>query len=199
MVGLVKPGDVCSQGREFFEPQTQRKENLSAMVLKQMRQLEACLQFETTLGVSLLQVLDSFGQVPLPPYITNSQADRSQYQTVYAQRLGASRLNSWATFYATVTKPIAGTGHRFVFVTACWGGNFRSVCRWRTLRLTKCMESGRGFRRNGGAIHQTKAVRSDCGGHNGYELWKRQLNPAATTVCGKTNLFIYPGYQWRVV
>jgi len=58
-------------------------------------------------------VLDSFGQVPLPPYITNSQADRSQYQTVYAQRLGAIAAPTAGLHFTPVTKPIAGTGHRF--------------------------------------------------------------------------------------
>jgi len=60
---------------------------------------------------------------------------------------------------------------------------------------------GRGFGRNGGAIRKTKAggriiavgttvVRALEGAAE-----SGQLQP----FCGKTNLFIYPGYQWRVV
>jgi len=130
-------------------------------------------------------------------YITNSQADRSQYQTVYAQRLGRSRLQQLG--YTTVTKPIAG-GHRFGICDAArWVGRF-DRCRWRTLRLTKCM--GSGFRqkrwsnspnqRQGGRIIAvgTTVVRALEGAAE-----SGQLQP----FCGKTNLFIYPGYQWRVV
>ncbi len=40
-------------------------------------------------GKSLVQLLDVFGEVPLPPYITGSEADDEQYQTVYAKQPGA--------------------------------------------------------------------------------------------------------------
>jgi len=80
--------------------------------------------------------VDSFGQVCRP--ILKS-ARSGQYQTVYAQRLGAIGSNSWATLYATVTKPIAGTaGH----LHARWSGGRFDRCRWRTLRPHKMHGSG---------------------------------------------------------
>jgi len=85
-----------------------------------------------------------------------------------------------------------------VFVTL-HVGNF-SICAGRgRYDSQNAWRVGRGFRRNGGGIHQTQSESGRIiAAQQWYELWKRQLNPAATTVCGKTNLFIYPGYQWRV-
>ncbi|MEQ8962337.1 MAG: S-adenosylmethionine:tRNA ribosyltransferase-isomerase, partial [Coleofasciculus sp. C2-GNP5-27] len=47
------------------------------------------LQFDLPKGESLITQLPDYGQVPFPPYITDSQATPDQYQTVYAQIPGA--------------------------------------------------------------------------------------------------------------
>lgn len=46
------------------------------------------LQFELPCQQSFWQILDQFGEVPLPPYITDVKSDRDSYQTVYAKREG---------------------------------------------------------------------------------------------------------------
>src|SRR4028118_1172468 len=47
------------------------------------------LQFDVPVGASLETLLAHYGQIPLPPYITETQASPEQYQTVYAQPPGA--------------------------------------------------------------------------------------------------------------
>jgi len=85
------------------------------------------LQFEYLQGVSLLQVLDSFGQVPLPPYITNSQGGSLTVSDgLCPDDRGA---NSWATFTPQLLSQLQERGIGSVFVTLHVGvGTFR-LCR----------------------------------------------------------------------
>jgi S-adenosylmethionine:tRNA ribosyltransferase-isomerase len=214
-LALVKPGRRLQPGaRIFFEQHRHRehreegeeRESLSATVLETDEATGGrVLQFELpTLGVSLLQVLDSFGQVPLPPYITNSQADRSQYQTVYAQRLGAiAAPTAGLHFTPQLLSRLQERGIGSVFVTLHVGvGTFRPVQvedvtthkmhgEWVEVS-PETVERIRQTQRQGGRIIAvgTTVVRAlEAAAESG------QLQP----FCGKTNLFIYPGYQWRVV
>jgi len=151
----VKPGDVCSQGEDFFEPHRrtghrEEKRESDATVLETDEATGGVLQFEIPiLGVSLIQVLNSFGQVPCRPILQNPRRSGHSIVFVYAQRLGAIASNSWATLYATVTKPSGGTGQvrpSTLHVggdvsTGAGGGRYDSQNAWE----------GRGFGRNGGA------------------------------------------------
>ncbi len=162
------------------------------------------LQFDLPSGVSLVELLEEFGQVPLPPYITDSQADRSQYQTVYAQQPGAiAAPTAGLHFTPQLLSRLEERGIGSAFVTLHVGvGTFRPVevedvtthkmhGEWMEVSA-KTVEQIRQTKAQGGRIIAvgTTVVRALEGAAQ-----SGQLEP----FCGKTEIFIYPGYQWRVV
>ncbi len=208
-LALVKPGRRLQPGaRIFFEPHRHREEteSLSATVLETDEATGGrVLQFEIPIpGASLIQVLDSFGQMPLPPYITKSQADQSQYQTVYAQQLGAiAAPTAGLHFTPQLLSQLQERGIGSAFVTLHVGvGTFRPVQvedvtthkmhgEWVEVSA-ETVERIHQTQRQGGriiAVGTTVCRALEGAAESG------QLQP----FCGKTNLFIYPGYQWRVV
>lgn len=209
-LALVKPGKRLKPGaRILFEPhnsQIHPSPLLSATVLETDEATGGrLLQFEVPhKGVSLIQLLESFGQVPLPPYITNSQAQMEQYQTVYAQQPGAiAAPTAGLHFTPELLSRLQERGIKQAFVTLHVGvGTFRPVevedvtthkmhAEWVEVSA-ETVEQIRETKASGGRIIAvgTTAVRALEGAAE-----TGQLQP----FCGKTNLFIYPGYQWRVV
>lgn len=220
-LALVKPGRRLQPGaRIFFEQDTRGQEDkgtrgqgegfslpllLSATVLEIDEATGGrLLQFDVPAGVSLIQLLDSFGHVPLPPYITDSQADIEQYQTVYAQQPGAvAAPTAGLHFTPSLLDQLQQRGIRQAFVTLHVGvGTFRPVevedvkthqmhGEWVEVSA-ETVQQIRETQNQGGRIIAvgTTAVRALEGAAE-----SGQLQP----FCGKTNLFIYPGYQWRVV
>lgn len=212
-LALVKPGKRLQPGaRIFFERQrlagdlgeSHSSTLLGATVLNKDEATGGrLLQFDVPSGVSLMQLLDSFGQMPLPPYIKNSQADFAQYQTVYAQQLGAiAAPTAGLHFTPELLNQLQERGIKQAFVTLHVGmGTFRQVEvedvtthkmheEWVEVPVETVAQI-RETQSQGGRIIAvgTTAVRAMEGAASG------QLQP----FCGKTNLFIYPGYQWRVV
>ena len=162
------------------------------------------LQFDLPSGLSLTQVLDTFGQVPLPPYITNSQAAAEQYQTVYAQQPGAvAAPTAGLHFTPELIAQLQKRGIGSTFITLHVGvGTFRPVEvenvathkmheEWVEVSAAT-VEQIRATQARGGRIIAvgTTVVRAlEAAAISG------QLQPLQ----GKTDLFIYPGYRWRVV
>lgn len=163
------------------------------------------LRFDLPSGVSLLQVLDAFGEIPLPPYITDSQAEDDQYQTVYAQNSGAiAAPTAGLHFTPELLQKLAENGINSAFITLHVGvGTFRPVevedvtthqmhGEWIDVSAAT-VEQIRATKARGGRVIAvgTTAVRAI----EGASAQSGQLE----LFCGKTQLFIYPGYQWRVV
>jgi len=162
------------------------------------------LQFDLPSGVSLIQLLDSFGQMPLPPYITDSQAGLEAYQTVYAQRPGAvAAPTAGLHFTPRLLERLQEQGINSAFVTLHVGvGTFRPVevenvaqhkmhGEWVEVPA-ETVEQIHETQVKGGRIIAvgTTVVRALEGAAE-----SGQLQP----FCGKTDLFIYPGYKWRVI
>jgi len=162
------------------------------------------LQFDVPEGKSLVQLLEFFGEVPLPPYITASEAADEQYQTVYAQKPGAiAAPTAGLHFTPELLQKLRDRQINQAFVTLHVGvGTFRPVEvedvtthqmheEWIEVPATT-VEQIRATKAAGGRIIAvgTTVVRAlEGAAQSGH------LEP----FCGKTNLFIYPGYQWRVV
>lgn len=162
------------------------------------------LQFDLPDGMSLVELLDVFGEVPLPPYITASDAQNEQYQTVYARNPGAVAAPTAGLHFTTeLLERLRDRGIHQAFVTLHVGvGTFRpvEVEDIKTHKMheewievpSSTVEQIRATQASGGRIIAvgTTVVRALEGA-----AAKGELQP----FCGKTNLFIYPGYQWRVV
>ena len=76
-----------------------------------------------------LEVLDSLGEMPLPPYIHEKLADRERYQTVYAKENGsAAAPTAGLHFTEELLEQIAAKGVKLVYLTLHVGlGTFRPV------------------------------------------------------------------------
>lgn len=212
-LALVKPGRRLKPGTEIELGEVGlaniRGEgdrfNLRAQVLARDEATGGrSLAFNLPAGYSLLQVLDQLGQVPLPPYITNSQAAPEQYQTVYAEQPGsAAAPTAGLHFTPELLSRLQNKGIQQAFVTLHVGvGTFRPVeveditthamhGEWSEVS-TSVVEQIRQTKAQGGRVIAvgTTATRALEGAAQ-----TGQLQP----FCDKTNLFIYPGYQWRVV
>ncbi len=162
------------------------------------------LQFDVPLGVSFWEMLEEYGEMPLPPYITASQSQPEEYQTVYAQRQGAiAAPTAGLHFTPELLNRLHERGIKQASVTLHVGvGTFRPVeveditthkmhGEWVEVPAST-VEQIRETQAQGGRIIAvgTTVVRSlESAAANG------ELQPYS----GKTELFIYPGYQWRVV
>lgn len=217
-LALVKPGRRLPPGAKIcFEPQQPRVASspltggvppispLSATVLARDEATGGrLLQFHLTPGASFDELLADYGQVPLPPYIHNSLATPEQYQTIYAQVSGAvAAPTAGLHFTDRLLEQCQEQGISQAFVTLHVGvGTFRPVEvedvtqhkmheEWVEVP-NSTVEKIRQTKASGGRVIAvgTTVVRSLEGAAGSGEL---------LAYSGKTDLFIYPGYQWRVV
>ncbi|MDF5739216.1 MULTISPECIES: tRNA preQ1(34) S-adenosylmethionine ribosyltransferase-isomerase QueA [unclassified Nostoc] len=216
-LSLVKPGKSFKQGAKIiFEPRQLgigdwedsypvKSPELTATVLETDAATGGrLLQFDVPEGKSLVQLLEVFGEIPLPPYITDSKAADEQYQTVYAKQPGAIAAPTAGLHFTP--ELLIKLGDRKInqaFVTLHVGvGTFRPVEvedvtthhmheEWIEVPAAT-VEQIRATKAAGGRIIAvgTTAVRALEGAAQSLNL---------QPFCGKTDLFIYPGYQWRVV
>lgn len=211
-LALVKPGKRLKVGAEilFASPKSEvspgeREFVLSAKVVAADEATGGrLLKFAVPEGAMLVQLLEEFGQVPLPPYIKASEAVPEQYQTVYAERPGAvAAPTAGLHFTQELFARLRSRGINLAFVTLHVGvGTFRPVevedvtahkmhGEWVEVPAT-VVEQIRQTKERGGRVIAvgTTVVRSLEGAATSGQL---------VPFCGKTNLFIYPGYEWRVV
>jgi S-adenosylmethionine:tRNA ribosyltransferase-isomerase len=90
-LALVKPGRKLPVGTQLvFPAQTENEPELVAEIVDRDESTGGrLLQFQVPADRPLLEVLDRYGQIPFPPYVTASTATVEQYQTVYAQDPGS--------------------------------------------------------------------------------------------------------------
>ncbi|MBW4645634.1 MAG: tRNA preQ1(34) S-adenosylmethionine ribosyltransferase-isomerase QueA [Goleter apudmare HA4340-LM2] len=215
-LALVKPGKRCKRGSKIIFDLRTRKDggessfssstpSLTATVLEIDKATGGrLLQFDVPEGMSLVQLLEIYGEVPLPPYISTSEADDEQYQTVYAQQPGAiAAPTAGLHFTPELLARLRDRGINQAFVTLHVGvGTFRPVEvedvtthqmheEWMEVPLTT-VEQIRATKAAGGRVIAvgTTVVRALEGAAPSGDL---------QPFCGKTDLFIYPGYQVRVV
>jgi len=163
------------------------------------------LRFDTDGHV--LDLLQSQGQLPLPPYIERpaDAKDASRYQTIYADRPGAvAAPTAGLHFTEPMLDSIARTGAKKVFLTLHIGaGTFQPV-RARDVREHRMHAEWYEIRQEVvDAVHATKAKGGRVLAVGTTSL--RALEGAAARAgeleagSGETNLFILPGFRFRVV
>ncbi|MEA5605134.1 tRNA preQ1(34) S-adenosylmethionine ribosyltransferase-isomerase QueA [Nostoc sp. UHCC 0252] len=216
-LALVKPGKSFKQGTKIIfearglgigdceESAPAASTQLTATVLETDAATGGrLLQFDVPEGKPLVQMLEVFGEVPLPPYITASSAADEQYQTVYAKQPGAiAAPTAGLHFTPELLQKLRDRNIHQAFITLHVGvGTFRPVEvedvtthqmheEWIEVPAAT-VEQIRATKAAGGRIIAvgTTAVRALEGADESGNL---------QPFCGKTDLFIYPGYQWRVV
>lgn len=151
------------------------------------------------------EILDRLGQMPLPPYITHQLEDKNRYQTVYAKHSGsAAAPTAGLHFTPELLKKIGEKGVQIARVTLHVGlGTFRPVKVDNILEHHMHSEFYQ--------IEEEAAEKINTAKANGKRVIAvgttscRTIESAAkedgtiAPVSGWTDIFIYPGYQFKVL
>ena len=196
---LVKPGKKCRPGaRLSFGDGV-----LKAEVMEVVEEGNRLIHFEYE-GI-WEEVLDSLGEMPLPPYITHKLQDKSRYQTVYAKYEGsAAAPTAGLHFTPQLLQQIEEKGVDIAYVTLHVGlGTFRPVKVDNILEHHMHSEYYQ--------ISQEAADKINKAKENGHRVIcvgttsTRTIESAADEngnlqeCCDNTEIFIYPGYKFKVL
>lgn len=151
------------------------------------------------------EVLDSLGEMPLPPYITHKLEDKTRYQTVYAKYEGsAAAPTAGLHFTNELLKQIEDKGVEIAYVTLHVGlGTFRPVKVNNILEHHMHSEFYQIEKEACDKINRAKqnGHRVICVGTTSCRTVESAANEdgSMTPKSGNTEIFIYPGYQFKVL
>lgn len=151
------------------------------------------------------EVLDRLGETPLPPYIKEKLADKERYQTVYAKENGsAAAPTAGLHFTKEMLAKLEAKGVRLAFVTLHVGlGTFRPVNVENVLEHVMHKEYYSVSAEAAEAIRQTKEAggRVIAVGTTVVRTLESAAEEDGTILpkTGWTEIFIYPGYHFKVV
>lgn len=151
------------------------------------------------------EVLDELGQMPLPPYITHELKDRNRYQTVYAKYEGsAAAPTAGLHFTNELLEQIKETGVDIVSVTLHVGlGTFRPVKAENVDEHHMHSEFYHVSKEAADKINSAKAEgrRVICVGTTSCRtVESAAVRPGVIEAGeGDTDIFIYPGYEFRIM
>ncbi|MDE7009517.1 MAG: tRNA preQ1(34) S-adenosylmethionine ribosyltransferase-isomerase QueA, partial [Lachnospiraceae bacterium] len=195
---LVKPGKKLKSGARV----TFGNGELTAQVIEVTAEGNRLVQFFYE-GI-FEEVLDRLGEMPLPPYITHKLKDRERYQTVYAKYEGsAAAPTAGLHFTKELLVRIEEKGVRIAYVTLHVGlGTFRPVKAENILEHHMHSEYYQVSAGTAGLVNQTKREggRIICVGTTSCRTVESAAdeNGMRTECCGDTEIFIYPGYRFKV-
>ena len=197
---LVKPGKRVKVGTVISFGDGR----LTAEVTQSLEHGGRILNFKYD-GV-FLEILESLGEMPLPPYIKETLDDQERYQTVYAKEVGsAAAPTAGLHFTADLLEEVANKGVKIVYLTLHVGlGTFRPVSvddiashemHSEFYQLTdEAAQALNQVRSNGGKIVAvgTTSVRT-------LETIGTKFDGEIKADSGWTKIFISPGYSFKVV
>lgn len=196
---LAKPGKSAKPGRRFEFGDGK----LKCEVLEVLETGNRIVEFEYE-GI-FEEVLDSLGEMPLPPYIHEKLDDKERYQTVYSKETGsAAAPTAGLHFTEELLKKIEDKGVNIAYITLHVGlGTFRPVKVETIDKHVMHSEFYQLSKETADIINNTK------------ENGKRVISVGTTSTrtletiadengvvrecSGWTNIFIYPGYKFKVV
>ena len=196
---LVKPGKKCKIGTRISFGEGL----LVGEVIDVVEDGNRLIQF--TYDGIFEEILDQLGQMPLPPYITHQLKDKNRYQTVYAKYDGsAAAPTAGLHFTPQLLEQIRDKGVKIAEVTLHVGlGTFRPV---KVEDVTKHHMHSEFY-----MIEESQAKLINDTKQNGGRIVSvgttscRTLESAADEKgllhagSGWTDIFIYPGYQFKMV
>lgn len=196
---LVKPGKKARVGARFDFGDGLLKAEVKALGEEGNR----IVKFEFD-GI-FEEILDKLGQMPLPPYITEELEDKEQYQTVYSKNEGsAAAPTAGLHFTEELLGSIRAKGVKTVFLTLHVGlGTFRPVKvenieehHMHSEYYILSKESAdiiNSTKESGGRIISVGTTSTRTLETIGDE------NGRVREASGWTDIFIYPGYKYRVI
>ena len=196
---LVKPGKKCRPGAVLSFGDGL----LKGTVLDVVDEGNRLIQFSYE-GI-FEQILDQLGQMPLPPYITHQLKDKNRYQTVYAVHEGsAAAPTAGLHFTKELLKQIEDMGVKIAHVTLHVGlGTFRPVKVDNILDHHMHSEFYMVEESEAKKINDTKAEggRVICVGTTSCRTIESATDENGILKAGSgwTEIFIYPGYKFKIL
>lgn len=196
---LVKPGKKCRPGAKLIFGGGL----LEAEVLEIAEEGNRLIRFAYS-GI-WEEVLDRLGEMPLPPYITHKLSDKNRYQTVYAKYEGsAAAPTAGLHFTQDLLRQIEEKGVETAYVTLHVGlGTFRPVKEDDILQHHMHSEAYQVSEEAAEKINRAKAGggRIVCVGTTSCRTVESSADESGIVRpgCGDTEIFIYPGYRFKVL
>ncbi len=197
---LIKPAKRAKVGTEISFGDGR----LKAIVEKELTHGGRIIRF--TYDGIFLEILESLGEMPLPPYIKERLEDPDRYQTVYAKENGSAAAPTAGLHFTTeLLEKIQAKGIELVYLTLHVGlGTFRPVSvdkidehemHSEFYRLTEeAATKLKQVKKNGGRIVAvgTTSIRT-------LETIGTKFDGQIIADSGWTNIFITPGYEFKIV
>lgn len=197
---ICRPGKKAREGAEF----SFGNGKLTAKVVEVKEDGNRVVQFACE--GNIFTVLEEIGQMPLPPYITAKLEDKERYQTVYSRELGsAAAPTAGLHFTPEMLEEIKAKGVNIAYVTLHVGlGTFRPVKVDNVLEHKMHSEHYHLPAETAELINKTKAAggrvisvgTTSC---RTVESVATFNNGEIKEADGYTDIFIYPGYEFKVL
>ncbi|MBE6845465.1 MAG: tRNA preQ1(34) S-adenosylmethionine ribosyltransferase-isomerase QueA [Ruminococcus sp.] len=196
---ICRPGKKAKVGAEFIFGDGK----LTATVTEVKDDGNRVVKFDCE--GSFFAALDEIGQMPLPPYITEKLEDKERYQTVYSKELGsAAAPTAGLHFTEEMLDEIKAMGVDIAYVTLHVGlGTFRPVKEDDILdhkmhsehyeMSTETAEKINSTKKNGGRVIAVGTT--SCRTLESMELENGLVKAGE----GYTDIFIYPGYKFKLL
>ncbi len=150
-----------------------------------------------------LEILDKLGETPLPPYIHEKLEDPNMYQTVYAKTPGsAAAPTAGLHFTKELLKKIEDKGVQICYVTLHVGlGTFRPVQEEDVTKHKMHSEYYEISKEVCDILNKAKAEkrRIISVGTTSTRVLESAYDDGFKPKTAYTNIFIYPGYEWKAV
>ncbi len=196
---ICRPGKKAKVGTEFIFGGGK----LRACVTEVKDDGNRLVKFEC--DGNFYEVLDEIGQMPLPPYITHKLEDKERYQTVYSKEIGSSAApTAGLHFTKEMLEGIKKMGVDIAYVTLHVGlGTFRPVKEDDILKHKMHSEHYHLSEETAEKINHTRAAggrviavgTTSCRTLESMELKDGLVKPGD----GYTDIFIYPGYKFKLL
>ncbi len=197
---LVKPGKRAKIGSKFFFG---NNKELQGEIVDLAEEGTRIIEF-TYEGI-FEEVLDKLGNMPLPPYITEKLDDRERYQTVFSKHRGsAAAPTAGLHFTEELLDEIKSKGVKIAYITLHVGlGTFRPVKADNILEHKMHSEFYMVSRDTADTINAAKAEggRIISVGTTATRTLETVAddNGLVKESNGWTDIFIYPGYDYKIV
>ncbi len=197
---LVRPGRKLRPGAQVIFGEGKE---LTATIEEELEDGKRLVRFHYE-GI-FLEILEHLGKMPLPPYIKEELQDNERYQTVYSKVVGsAAAPTAGLHFTPELLKKVQKMGVKVCYVTLHVGlGTFRPVkaenIQDHEMHSEFCMIS----QETADVINETKRSggRVICVGTTSCRTIESFAAEDGTMTerSGWTNIFIYPGYRFKVL
>lgn len=201
---LARPQKRLKPGTEVFFGDNPKAPLLTATVTEILD--EGITHVKFTYAGIFMEILEKLGRMPLPPYIHEELKNQDRYQTVYAHNLGsAAAPTAGLHFTPELLQKISEKGIKIIKITLHVGlGTFRPVQVDDVKNHKMHTESYEITEQAAKEINAVKAAGGKIFAVGTTSV--RTLETVATKLDGKikadrgnTDIFIYPGYKFKVV